>query len=67
MNNNDVMINDHCWALLDGQLIVVMKVELGSYVVCGGWECTINYEDLDLLELIKLPLGRERNTLYYGV
>ena len=65
LNDEDVKPGDHCWALANGELLVVMKDDEGTYQVCGAWECGIRLDELELLEIIPRPKGREETKLYY--
>lgn len=65
MTDQEVKIGDHCWALSDGDLLVVLKDEEGRYQVCGAWECGIPVDELELLEVIPRPQGFEALRLYY--
>lgn len=65
MKNEDVKIGEHCWALSNGLLLVVLKVDSDSFEVCGAWECGVNADYLEILEVIPRPLGHETDLLYY--
>lgn len=59
-----VKIGDHCWALLEGELLVVLKTK-NNYEVCGAWECGVCSSRLELLEIIIKPVNHENTELLY--
>jgi hypothetical protein len=64
-NKDDLKAGDHFWALIDEQLVMMMMDKEGKHYVCGGWECEINPDDFDIIELIKFPIGYSEESLYY--
>ena len=70
INDSDVAINDHCWALLNGELLVVIKNFANTYGafydVCGGWEGSVKARDLELISIIERPPEYKDTLLYYG-
>ncbi len=66
LGDADIKIGEHCWALLDGALLVVLKTDEGSYEVCGAWECGVGAHRLQILSIIPRPVGHEITKLYYA-
>ena len=66
MHNDKVTIGEHCWAVTDGELLVVLKTDPEGYEVCGPWECGIgNSSQLEIIKIIKKPKGHINTKLYY--
>lgn len=65
MKNEDVKIGQHCWAIMDNELLVVLKIKEKNYVVCGDWECEVIAHELELIEIINIPQKHEDKKLYY--
>lgn len=62
----ELMIGDHCWALMNNKLVMVVKMETEGYDVCGPWECGVGIDDLTLLEKVPRPEGHHTTELYYN-
>jgi hypothetical protein len=62
----DVLVGEHCWALMGEDLVVVMKWEDGGYQVCGPWECGCPADTLQILEIIPRPEGQKDRQLCYS-
>jgi len=65
MKDEDVELGQHCWAVSNGKLLVVLKTQTQGYEVCGAWECGIAVEELDLISIIEKPPGYATSVLYY--
>lgn len=65
MENKDVKIGQHCWAIMENKLVVVLKDEDEGYEVCGAWECGTSAKSLTLLEIINKPKNYDETKLYY--
>jgi len=65
VKNKDVQIGQHCWAILSEKLLVVLKIEAQEYNVCGEWECSIDADKLEILQIIDKPKGYKNTGLYY--
>lgn len=61
----DLKIGQHLWALLDNKLIMVAKFNNYGYEVCGDWECGIDKDDCEIIELVDIPEGFENFKMYY--
>jgi hypothetical protein len=46
---------DFFWAIVDGELTVVMKDKKGIYFMCGNWEGALNETDFKFIEKIIKP------------
>ena len=71
IENKEVPIGAHCWALMNDKLLVVLKrasngVTCEGYEVCGAWECGVRPEEIDIIEIIKKPVGHKHTELSYG-
>lgn len=65
IENEDVRIGEHCWALACSELLVVSKFDSNSYSVCGPWECDVSHVELELISIIPRPNGHKNTKLYY--
>jgi hypothetical protein len=68
INNKDVNIGDHCWAITDGELVIALKTtdgEINDYELCGDWECGCPAKDLDIISIIEKPKGYASTKLSY--
>jgi len=65
LKNKDIKIGDHCWAISNNELLVVLKTSDRSYEVCGDWELGIGAEQINIIEIINKPIGHENTKLYY--
>lgn len=62
MKDEEIKINDHVWALMDGKLLIALKKEKGYYV-CGDWEGIVDLSFFDtFISVIEKPLSKP---LYY--
>ena len=69
IKNEDVNIGDHCWAIMNGELLIVLKTtdgEINDYQLCGDWECGCPAKDLDIISIINKPHGYESIKLSYS-
>ena len=64
LSDSEIEIGQHFWALLRGELLVLMKTRLG-YELCGDWECGIDFDEFEIISLIDKPKGHEQTKLYY--
>jgi len=64
MDIKKIKNGDHCWAISNDQLLIVLKTE-GRFEVCGAWECGIRESDIKIIEVIKKPKKAETTKLYY--
>jgi hypothetical protein len=62
----DLDINDHAWALMNDELLVIIKDSLNTASVCGAWEGAISPRKLEIIAKIERPQGHEKTPLYYG-
>lgn len=62
----DLKIGQHLWILSHEELMVVAKFDDNGYEVCGPWECGIGKDDCQIIQLIEIPKGYEKTSLYYG-
>jgi hypothetical protein len=62
---SELQAGTHFWAMHDDQLVMMMKDEEGYYYVCGGWECSIPENSIEVIEIVHLPKGYTVNQLYY--
>lgn len=65
MKFEDIKIGQHLWAISRNQLIMVAKFDDEGFQVCGDWECGINYNDCQIIELVDFPKGYENVKLFY--
>ncbi len=68
ISNEDVNIGDHCWAILEEELLIVLKTtdgEINDYQLCGDWECGCPAKWLDIISIIDKPNGHEATNLHY--
>ena len=68
ISNEDVNIGDHCWAIMDEELVIVLKTkdgEVNDYQLCGDWECGCPAKDLDIINIIVKPKGYRNIKLSY--
>ncbi len=66
MKHNEVKIGDHCWALLNNKLLIVLKISDSTYEVCGGWKSSVNIDKFNTISIIEKPEGYEDTELYYS-
>jgi hypothetical protein len=66
IKNENIKIGDHCWALSNNKLIVVLKTTDSVYALCGYWERSVTVEELNIISIIKKPAGHEKTKLFYG-
>lgn len=55
---------DHFWALLDNELVVMIKTEYG-YFAAGSWEGSISESELIFISKIEKPKAYETVKPYY--
>jgi hypothetical protein len=68
ISNEDVNIGDHCWAIIEEELVIALKTtdgEINDYQLCGDWECGCPSKWLDIISIIDKPKGYENTTLSY--
>lgn len=65
LKDSDVKIGQHCWALSNCKLLIVLKAEAGGYDVCGAWECGIGADEIEIISVIDKPEGFDSTQLYY--
>ena len=65
MTNEEVKIGEHCWALSNDRLLIVLKSAPTFYEVCGAWECGIGADELEIIQVIPRPAAYENTKLYY--
>lgn len=66
MEEPQLKIGDHFWALMDGYLVIIIyEHENEGFYLCGSWECSVKREDFKFIELIKKPAGHENAEFYY--
>ena len=47
------------------ELLVILKDKDTQYYVCGGWECEVPFNALEIIALIDVPKGYENVKRYY--
>lgn len=62
----DLEIGQHLWVLAEGKLLMVAKFDDSGYSVCGDWECGIDRNECQIIELVGRPKGFESFDLYYS-
>jgi hypothetical protein len=65
LQNEDVEIGAHCWALMAEKLLIVLKTNTESFEVCGAWGCGVDSDRLQIISVINAPKGFEKTRLYY--
>jgi len=65
INSDIVKPGEHCWALIDNELVIVLKDSDGDFAVCGYWECSVFEKGLKLIEIIPKPGSHIDTRLYY--
>lgn len=66
MKIEDTKVGEHYWAIIDGNLLVVLRDETG-WEACGPWECGFALNDLDeIIAEIARPAGHENTPLHYA-
>lgn len=66
MKFKDLKIGQHVWLISKGKILIGAKFDNYGYEVCGAWECGIDKDDCEIIELIKAPRGHKKTKLYYG-
>jgi hypothetical protein len=65
VENKDVKIGEHCWAIINKELLIVLKKDDYLYYACGDWECPFEDKELELISIIDKPVQYKDANLYY--
>ena len=65
MNDKDIPNGQHFWAVIGGELIMIVK-SLGRYYAAGNYEGTFKRSDFTILYLVDKPKGYEDAGFYYA-
>ncbi len=62
----NIIKGSHFWALMDNELIILIKDYSSLYYCCGAWEGSINEMDFEFISYIKKPENHKETKLCYG-
>lgn len=72
MEEPQLKIGDHFWALIDGHLAVMSyeydDPEYGyhGYYMCGSYECSVKRSEFQVISIIPKPQGYEHVEYYFN-